>query len=400
MSKIDEDLEIIKRGCIEIISEAELRAKLEKSAKEKRPLRIKMGFDPTAPDLHLGHSLGIRKLKDFQDLGHEVCFIIGDFTAKIGDPTGKSKTRPPLTDEEIKKNSLTYQEQVFKILAPEKTKVLYNSEWCDKLNASDMIKLTAQMNVARMLEREDFKQRYTQGVSISIHEFLYPIMQAYDSIAIRADVEMGGQDQRFNLLVGRDFQKNASMPQQCAVMLPLLEGLDGVEKMSKSLGNAVGITESPEEMFGKIMSIPDTLLERYFELLTRVPKKEYQEAIRTQPRDAKMWLATEVIKDFHELKDAEYAKENFINRFSKKDYESVDADEIQIDGPPDEKVFEFLVRKKLLESKAEARRLIQQGGCRFIQNSEEVKLGLDASVSNLQKGGLLKVGKKKIFRLA
>ncbi|PIR22914.1 MAG: tyrosine--tRNA ligase [Deltaproteobacteria bacterium CG11_big_fil_rev_8_21_14_0_20_45_16] len=397
MPNLEQQLEIIKRGSIEVINEAELLNKLEKSQKSGKPLIVKLGADPTAPDLHLGHSVVLRKLRDFQDLGHEVHFLIGDFTSRIGDPTGKTKTRPPLTEKEIQDNAKTYAEQVFKILDRSKTKIRFNSEWCSQLSGVDMIKLAGQMNVARMLEREDFKNRYTSGQSISIHEFLYPLIQGYDSVAMKADVEIGGQDQRFNLLVGRDLQKNAGMLQQVLVLLPLLEGLDGKDKMSKSLGNAIGITENPKDMFGKIMSIPDTLMEKYFEYLTRVPSMTYKKLIASSPRDAKIMLAKEIVTLFHSEESGIKEEKNFVNQFSKRNFDQAEAEELF--AGTDRPLSKALVEWKLCSSASEAKRLLQQGGCKLIHGEEIVTLKEDASTSDLKVGQLLKVGKKKLFRL-
>jgi len=397
MPNLEKQIEIIKRGSLEIINEAELRHKLERSQKSGKPLIIKLGADPTAPDLHLGHSLVLRKLRDFQDLGHEVHFLIGDFTSRIGDPTGKTKTRPPLTEKEIQDNAKTYAEQVFKILDKSKTKIRFNSEWCSQLSGVDMIKLAGQMNVARMLEREDFKNRYTSGQSISIHEFLYPLIQGYDSVAMKADVEIGGQDQRFNLLVGRDLQKNAGMAQQVLILLPLLEGLDGKDKMSKSLGNAIGITENQKDMFGKIMSIPDALMEKYFEYLTRLPATTYQKLVGSSPRDAKILLAKEIVTQFHSEEAAKKEEENFINQFSKKNFDQAESEELWVGA--ERQLSKALVEWKLCSSTSEAKRLLRQGGCKLIHGDEIVTLKEDASTSDLKIGQLLKVGKKKLFRL-
>jgi len=395
---VDDQIKRIKRGTVEIISEKELRSKLELAKKEKRPLIVKMGFDPTAPDLHLGHILGLQKLKDFQDLGHEVHFLIGDFTARIGDPTGKSKTRPPLSEQEIKDNSKTYKDQVFKILDRKKTKVRFNSEWCDKLLGSDMIKIAAQMNVARMLEREDFKKRYTSGQSISIHEFLYPLMQGYDSVAMTADIEVGGQDQKFNLLVGRDLQKYYGNDPQVLILLPILEGTDGVEKMSKSLGNAIGITEDPKEMFGKIMSIPDALMEKYFEYLTRIPDVDYRNMIHTHPRDAKIRLAKEIITQFYDDKTAQAEEEQFITQFSKKDFSKLDAEVLEVSNE-ELPLFKALAQWKILPSSSEARRQVSAKAVALIVGEETTKLNLDTTTNDLVDGAILKVGKRKVFRI-
>lgn len=389
------ELEVIRRGCVEVIQESELIEKLKKSKSEGRPLKIKMGFDPTAPDLHLGHSLGLRKLRDFQDLGHEVLFVIGDFTARIGDPSGKNKTRPPLDEEEIKKNAATYQDQVFKILDERKTQVVFNSKWCDALQAKDIIKLAAQMNVARMLEREDFKNRYANGISISIHEFLYPLMQGYDSVALRADVEIGGQDQRFNLLVGRDLQKHHGQEQQVLILLPLLEGIDGVEKMSKSLGNSIGILDDAHEMFGRLMSIPDHLMPKYFEYLTRVPKDEIQSVLSSHPRDAKIRLAKEIVSLYHSPEIAQQEVEKFVSEFSKKEIPSDISEELVLEEKSN--LLDQLVAAKVFPSKNEAKRAFQQGGVSYAegQNSNLTKLSLEHDLRQLPKGFILKVGKRR-----
>jgi len=389
------DFELIKRGTAEIISESELKLKLKKSAEKKVPLRVKMGFDPTAPDLHLGHCVGLRKLRDFQDLGHDVLFLIGDFTARIGDPSGKNKTRPPLSDEDIKSNAQTYKDQVFKVLDPQKTKVMFNSEWCSKLTGREMIELAAQMNVARMLEREDFKNRYNSGVSISIHEFLYPLIQGYDSVVMKADIEMGGQDQRFNLLVGRDLQKFYGQEQQVLIFTPLIEGIDGIEKMSKSLGNAIGINESSKEMFGKLMSIPDVLMRKYFENLTRIDTKEIDKLLASHPRDAKLRLAETIVSQFHGAAAGKREVDNFISQFSKQEVPS-DAPSLSLKSlPADTPLFKVLAQNLSLFSAAEAKRLFASGGVKV--NGE--KVDLDFSVSQLKVGAVIKVGKLKYYRM-
>ena len=318
---MEDNLNLIKRGIDELLNEAELISKL----KTKKQLVVKAGFDPTAPDLHLGHTVLINKLRHFQQLGHKVVFLIGDFTAMIGDPTGKNKTRPPLDAEDIAKNSKTYTKQVFKILDPQLTEVRFNSEWCKKLGAEGIIKLASQYNLARMLERDDFSKRYKSNQSIAIHEFLYPLIQAYDSIALEADIELGGTDQKFNLLVGRELQRTYNQEPQVVITVPILEGLDGTNKMSKSLGNYVGIDEAPEEMFGKIMSISDELMWRWFDLLSFKSSKEIQllkaeQADGMNPRDIKISLAKEIIARFHDDQAADEAEKNFINQFQKKKY--------------------------------------------------------------------------------
>ena len=312
-------LEEIKRGCDEILIEDELKDKLALG----RPLKIKAGFDPTAPDLHLGHTVLINKMRQFQEFGHEVIFLIGDFTGMIGDPTGKNVTRQPLSQEEVAANAETYKEQIFKILDPDKTKISFNSEWMGKMSAADMIKLAAQHTVARMLERDDFSKRYASNQSIAIHEFLYPLVQGYDSVAMHADVELGGTDQKFNLLMGRELQKHYGQKPQVIMTMPILEGLDGVKKMSKSLDNYIGINEAPNDMFGKIMSLSDEIMWRYFELLSFKPLEEidnYKNAIKSEganPRDIKFELAKELVARFHDPLAAENAKQDFIQRFQK-----------------------------------------------------------------------------------
>jgi tyrosyl-tRNA synthetase len=318
MASTEEALALIKRGADEILLESELVKKLE----EGRPLRIKAGFDPTAPDLHLGHTVLINKLRQFQELGHEVMFLIGDFTGMIGDPSGKSVMRPALTPEEVKVNAETYKQQVFKILDPKKTRVMFNSEWMGNFSAADMVQLAAKHTVARMLERDDFSRRYKSGQAIAIHEFLYPLVQGYDSVAMQADVELGGTDQKFNLLVGRELQKQYGQSPQVVLTMPILEGLDGVQKMSKSLNNYIGINEAPNEMFGKLMSVSDELMWRYFELLSFRPvdeinrfKKEVDEG--KNPRDIKYLLVSEIVARFHSEELAQQAQAEFIARFQK-----------------------------------------------------------------------------------
>ena len=320
MSDLKKQLEIIKQGIEEIIGEDDLVQKL----KDNKTLTIKVGFDPTAPDLHLGHTVILRKMRQFQDLGHKVIFLIGDFTGKIGDPSGKNKTRPPLTDEEIKANANTYAEQVFNVLDKDKTVIDFNSRWGDQMTAADMIKLSAQSTVARMIERDDFSKRYKNNQPISIHEFLYPLMQGQDSVELEADVELGGTDQKFNLLVGRDLQKNQGMSPQTIITLPLLEGLDGIKKMSKSENNYIGITEDADQIFGKTMSISDEIMFKWFDLLSLQSTDEIKKIKKSvdeggNPRDAKIILALELTKRFTTEKEAETAKENFFKKFAKND---------------------------------------------------------------------------------
>lgn len=388
-------LEIIKRGTAEILTEGELVKKLERAKRENRPLRVKMGFDPTAPDLHLGHTVGLRKLRDFQDLGHEVIFLIGDFTARIGDPTGKNKTRPALSEAEVAKNAETYKAQVFKILDPKKTMIRFNSEWCMKMSGVDMIALASQMNVARMLERDDFKKRYNSGQSISIHEFLYPLVQGYDSVVLKADIEMGGQDQRFNLLVGRDLQASAGQEPQVLIMTPLIEGTDGVEKMSKSLGNSIGIADVPKDMFGKLMSIPDALMKKYFEHLTRISTSEIESLLQGHPRDAKLRLASQIVEEFHGKDAADRERENFIKQFSKQEVPDDAPTIARASMGDDQPLYKYLAQSLSLFSAGEGKRLSISGGIKV--NNE--KVDLDFSTSKLKAGDTIKVGKLKYFKV-
>ena len=353
------------RGADEIIPQAELKEKL----KIGRPLEIKAGFDPTTPDLHLGHTVLINKLRQFQMLGHNVTFLIGDFTGLIGDPTGKSATRPPLSKEEIQENAETYQEQVFKILDPEQTIVRFNSEWMNQMSSADMIRLAAQYTVARMLERDDFSKRYAANQSIAIHEFLYPLVQGYDSVALESDVELGGTDQKFNLLVGREMQKAYGKPQQVILTVPILEGLDGVQKMSKSLGNYIGITDAPNDMFGKLMSISDELMWRYFELLSFRPLEEiegFRQQIKegTNPRDIKFLLCQEIITRFHDAAAAESAQRDFIQRFQRNAIpdEMPEAAVTMPDGLP---IANLIKEARLCPSTSEAMRMVKQGAVKI-----------------------------------
>ena len=364
MVDIQSQLEIIKRGAVEVLPEEELVAKLKKG----RPLRIKAGFDPTAPDLHLGHTVLIQKMKQFQDLGHEVIFLIGDFTGMIGDPTGKSETRKQLTRAEVAKNAETYKEQIFKILDAKKTVIEFNHRWMEKIDAVAMIELTAKYTVARMLERDDFKQRYQKQQAISIHEFLYPLIQGYDSVMLKADVELGGTDQRFNLLMGRELQREYGQEAQVVLTMPLLEGLDGVQKMSKSLGNYVGITDAPEDMFGKLMSVSDQLMWRYYELLSDKALSEIQ-LLKSRvtngslhPMEAKKLLGAELVTRFHGAAAAESARSYFETRFQKKSTPT----EIrqQFSAPQPIWICRLIVELKFAKSTSDARRLIAQGAVR------------------------------------
>lgn len=386
----------IKRGSDEILIEEELIEKL----KTGRPLTVKAGFDPTAPDLHLGHTVLINKLRTFQQLGHNVVFLIGDFTGMIGDPTGKNVTRKPLTHEDVLANAETYKEQVFKILDREKTQIRFNSEWMEKLGAAGMIKLAARQTVARMLERDDFKKRYTNGQPIAIHEFLYPLAQGWDSVALEADVELGGTDQRFNLLMGRELQKEEGQAPQTVLMMPLLEGLDGVQKMSKSLGNYIGITDSPTEMFGKIMSISDDLMWRYYDLLSFKPIEEIgalkqQVADGVNPRDIKISLAKEIIARFHDESAAQLAHDDFIQRFQKNAIPD-DMPEYDIALPEEGFAIANLLKEAdLVSSTSEAIRMIKQGAAKI--DGEKIA---DAKLVINEKGSAVyQVGKRKFAKI-
>jgi tyrosyl-tRNA synthetase len=392
MSDMQKELGILKRGANELLVEAEFVERLKSS----HPLRVKAGFDPTAPDLHLGHTVLINKLRHFQELGHHILFLIGDFTGMIGDPTGKNSTRPPLSREQVQQNALTYQEQVFKILDPGKTEVCYNSTWFNDLGSAGIIKLAARYTVARMLERDDFEKRFANNQPIAVHEFLYPLCQGYDSVALRADVELGGTDQKFNLLMGRELQKHYGQNPQCIMTMPLLEGLDGHNKMSKSLGNYVGIAESPREIFGKLMSISDDLMWRYFDLLSFRSEWEIAGLRRgvaegANPRDAKMLLAHELVERFHDLRAADSAMEEFRARFQRGALPE-DMPEMCISAGP---VSQVLKQAQLVSSTSEALRLIDAGGVRL--NGEKVS---DRSLI-LMSGDVvvLQVGKRKFARV-
>ncbi len=397
MTDIAGTLELIKRGTEEVLPEELLLKKLQR----QKPLKIKAGFDPTAPDLHLGHTVLINKLRQFQELGHEVIFLIGDFTGMIGDPTGKSATRPPLTREAVLENAKTYEHQIFKILDPSKTTVLFNSSWMGEMSAVDLIQLAAKHTVARMLERDDFNKRYTSGQPIAIHEFLYPLIQGYDSVALKADVELGGTDQKFNLLVGRQLQEAHGQEPQVVITLPILEGLDGVQKMSKSLGNYIGITDPPDEMFGKLMSISDGLMWRYFELLSFRPMAEidrWREGVRQgdNPRDVKVRLAEELVERFHSRELAGKAHEAFVARFQKgqiPDEMPEHCLKVPEGGYP---IANLLKDMDLVSSTSEALRMIKQGAVRI--DGEKVS---DPSLL-LTAGGtlVLQVGKRRFARVA
>jgi len=402
---VTEQLEILRRGVVEILLEKDLLEKLEKSVKNGVPLRVKAGFDPTAPDLHLGHTVLLQKLRQFQQLGHEVFFLIGDFTGMIGDPTGKSETRKALTREDVLKNAETYKEQVFKVLDPEKTRVVFNSEWLSLLKATDLISLAAKYTVARMLEREDFNKRYANQLPISIHEFLYPLIQGYDSVALQADVELGGTDQKFNLLVGRELQREWGQNPQTVITMPLLEGLDGVNKMSKSLGNYIGINEPADDIFGKIMSISDPLMIRYYELLSDMPLSELNrlkqglEDGSVHPMEAKKALGRELVTRYHSATDAARAEENFVCRFRDNQMPD-DMPVVRIHaavemGSATTLLCKVLAMASLVKSNGEGRRSIQQGGVKI--NGERVSDdGLEIACTGEY---VLQVGKRRFAKV-
>jgi len=396
MTNISEAVQVIKRGCDELLLESELKEKLASG----RPLRIKAGFDPTAPDLHLGHTVLLNKMRQLQDLGHEAMFLIGDFTGMIGDPTGKNATRKPLTRDEVIDNARSYEQQIFKILAPEKTLVMFNSSWMNEMNAAGLVSLAAKHTVARMLERDDFHKRYTGGQPIAIHEFLYPLIQGYDSVAMKADMELGGTDQKFNLLVGRELQKHYGQTPQVVLTMPILEGLDGVQKMSKSLGNYIGIAEDPREMFGKVMSISDDLMWRYFELLSLEKSSADISAMREKavaggenPRTYKVQLAQELIARFHSRKVADEALQEFEARFRQGAIPD-DIAEFTLSGGP-LGIAQVLKQANLTSSTSEALRMIEQGGVKL--NGE--KVSDKALVLVAGEAVVLQVGKRKFARV-
>ncbi|MEE4241148.1 MAG: tyrosine--tRNA ligase [Desulfopila sp.] len=400
MISIEEQLALIERGAVECISHEELIKKLTKSQQSGIPLKIKAGFDPTAPDLHLGHTVLLQKLKHFQDLGHDIYFLIGDFTGMIGDPTGKSDTRKALTLEDVARNAETYKEQVFKILDPEKTKVVFNSTWLGKLSSFDMIRLASELTVARMLEREDFKNRFDNGKPISIHEFLYPLIQGYDSVAMEADVELGGTDQLFNLLMGRDLQRSRGQEPQVVLTMPLLEGLDGVNKMSKSLGNYIGITEAPGDIYGKVLSVSDELMFRYYELLSDLSTEEIV-LLKTRmikgdihPKEVKKQLARELTSRFHGSEAALRAEENFEKVFQKKGLpDEVPQKVLQTDGAV--WLAQLLVDTGLVSSTSEGRRMIQQSAVSIDGNKiSDMNLNVEPEGEIL-----LRVGKRRFCRV-
>ena len=400
MRSVNEQIELIERGVADCISRDELLKKLKRSQETGVPLKIKAGFDPTAPDLHLGHTVLLQKLKHFQELGHEISFLIGDFTGLIGDPTGKSETRKVLTEEDVARNAETYKEQVFKILDPEKTKVVFNSTWLSKLTSIDMIRLASELTVARMLEREDFKNRFDSGKPISIHEFLYPLIQGYDSVAMQADVELGGTDQLFNVLMGRDLQRSRGQEPQIVITMPLLEGLDGVNKMSKSLGNYIGITESANDIYGKVLSISDDLMFRYYELLSDLSSveiaelKSKMESGELHPKEIKKHLARELTARFHSQEEANRAEENFETVFRQKGLPD-EIPELSIASNKPIWLPQLLVDAQLVKSTSEGRRMIKQNAVSL--DGEKVS---DLNF-NVQPSGdvLLRVGKRRFCKI-
>ena len=397
MPLAEEAIKQIKHGTFEILLETELVEKLESG----RSLRIKAGFDPTAPDLHLGHTVLINKLRQFQQFGHEVMFLIGDFTGMIGDPTGKNVTRKPLSREAVLTNAKTYEEQIYKILDPDKTSLRFNSEWMSKMNAADLIQLAARNTVARMLERDDFRKRYVEGQPIAIHEFLYPLIQGYDSVMMESDVELGGTDQKFNLLVGRELQKQYGQSPQVIITMPILEGLDGVQKMSKSLGNYIGITDPPEQMYGKIMSISDELMWRYFDLLSFRPVSEieqFKKDIRkgVNPRDVKFQLASEIVARFHSQKLAREAHENFISQFQQGAIPK-EMPELVLQAPSGELPIPAILKQaNLVPSTSEAMRMIKQGAVR-IEGQKISDRDLKVRAGTTQ---IVQVGKRRFARIS
>ncbi len=394
-----EQFRLISHGVADLLPEDEFKKKLEKSVATNTPLIVKLGLDPTAPDIHLGHTVVLRKLKLFQDFGHKVIILIGDFTARIGDPTGKSVTRPPLTEEQVVENAKTYQEQIFKVLDPAKTEVRFNSEWLSKLDFADVLKLASKYTVARMLERDDFHKRYTEGRPISIHEFMYPLMQGYDSIALKADVEFGGTDQTFNLLMGRHLQGEEGLPEQTIITMPILEGLDGVQKMSKSLGNYIGISEAPSEMYGKAMSIPDELMMRYFMLVTDMSIEEQEQLAKdlesgaAHPRDVKMKLAHTIVRLYHGEEAANFGQDEFVRVFQKHAMPT-DIPEYKVAITEDPMfVPQLLSDAGLTASNGEARRSIKAGAFKIDGekcNEEHIVL---------KDGMVLQVGKRKFIKI-
>ncbi|MBE3589374.1 MAG: tyrosine--tRNA ligase [Firmicutes bacterium] len=398
LREAESQLELLRRGAVQIVSEEELRDRLAAAIAARRPLRVKLGADPTAPDIHLGHTVVLRKLRQFQDLGHEVYFVIGDFTGRIGDPTDKSETRRQLSAEEVAENARTYETQVFKILDPRRTRVTFNSEWLAPLRFEDVVRLAAGVTVARLLERDDFARRFREERPISLHEFFYPLMQGYDSVALRIDVELGGTDQTFNILMARQIQRHYGLEPEILMSMPLLEGLDGVQKMSKSLGNYIGIDEPPEEMYGKAMSLPDALIARYLELVTDVPLAEIRTmerdmaAGRLNPRDAKMRLAREIVRLYHGAAAAEAAEAHFRRVFQRRELPE-EMPEVRLQ--PGLGIVEMLCAAGLAASKSEARRLVAEGAVRL--DGARVA-GIDGAPA-WEDGAVLQVGRRRFVRL-
>jgi len=401
MLTISEQLDVIRQNVVDLLPEEDLVRKLERSVTTGKPLTIKLGLDPSRPDIHIGHAVVLNKLRQFQDLGHRVVLIVGDFTAMIGDPTGKSRTRPALTLEETRENGRTYVDQASKVLDMEKTSVVHNSEWLNALTFQDVIALAAKYTVAQLLERDDFTKRYRAGEPISVHEFLYPLSQAYDSVAIGSDIEIGGTDQKFNLLVGREIMRSSGMEPQCILTMPILEGTDGVEKMSKSLNNYIGLSDSPKDMFGKTMSIPDTLIPRYLQYACYAPADEVQRTTQgladgsVHPRNAKVDIAKRIVARYHGQGDADAAFAEFERIFVKKDVPDV-IEERTIDGPADQSLVDVMVATGLVTSKGEARRLIQQGGVKV----DGEKIADIAAVLNFAKPRIVRAGKLKFLRIS
>lgn len=403
-AELDRQLAIIQRGAAEILPIDALKAKLRRSIETNTPLKVKLGLDPTAPDIHIGHTVVFHKLREFQELGHTVQLVIGDFTARIGDPTGKSQTRKQLTEEEVKENAKTYTDQLFKVLDKEKTEIYFNSHWLRPLSFAEVTELAAKCTVARILERDDFSKRYHSGQAISVHEFFYPLMQGYDSVALKTDIELGGTDQTFNLLMGRHLQKEYGQEEQVILTMPLLEGLDGVKKMSKSLGNYIGIDEPPHEMYGKAMSIPDSLMVKYFELATDLSREELERLKNgladgsTHPRDAKMKLAFTLVRMYHGVAAAQEAEEHFRRVFQKRELPD-EMDKVKIRASELEngqmRVVPLLVRLGLVATNGEARRMIRQGGVRIDQE----KVTYEHLPVNVRNGLVVQVGRRKFVRV-
>ncbi|MNK25685.1 Tyrosine--tRNA ligase [compost metagenome] len=404
-AEVERQLQVISRGVVEIVPEEELRNKIVKSVVTGEPLKVKLGLDPSAPDLHIGHTVVMQKLRQFQQLGHQVQLIIGDFTGQIGDPTGKSETRKQLSEEDVKRNSETYFKQAFKILDKEKTKIHFNSEWLAPMTFADVVKLAAKLTVARMLERDDFTKRYQSGQPISVHEFFYPLMQGMDSVALKSDIELGGTDQKFNLLMGRTLQKEYGVEPQVAIMTPIIEGLDGVQKMSKSLGNYIGIDEQPNEIYGKAMSVPDELMLKYFQLVTDLTNEELavlEEGMKEgtlHPRDAKMKLAFTLVRMYHSLEDAEAAQEHFVTVFQQRalpdDIQTIEIADSELENGKIG-LIKLLTLLGFAASNGEARRSIQQGSVKF--NEDKITdFSLELEIND---GDVIQMGKRKFAKLA